>query len=156
MFERILVPVDFNDVLRRPLEIALELARLAHGKIVLLSVIDDSFPNPDIFSFQVPWADYHRYLRDEAQKRLGRLKSEVGGGDEIEIVVLRGHPARTIAKLADEEKHDLIVMATHGGRGLQHVLVGSVTRRVLQSTDTPVMVVHVHPATERGPVSGLV
>ena len=101
MFRKILVPVDFNELARRPLETGLELARLAGGRVVLFSVVDDAFPNPDILSFQLPWADYYRHLRDEASARLEKLSAEVGGGEAVEVCVVRGNPPRMIARFAD-------------------------------------------------------
>ncbi len=141
MFRKILVPVDFNELARRPLDVGLELARLGGGKVVLFSVVDDAFPNPDILSFQLPWADYYRHLRDEALARLENLRVEVGGGDDVEVCVVRGNPARLIARFAQEEQFDLVVMATHGASGLHHALVGSVTRKVLHLAHCPVLVV---------------
>lgn len=145
MFARILVPVDFTDLEPRPLRLAVELAGAAAGaRVTLLSVVDDSFPNPDILSFQLPWADYHRHLRDEARSRMEKLRAEASGGAEIEICVVRGHPARAIVSFVEEEGCDLIVMATHGTRGLQHALLGSVTDRVIRQVRCPVLVVRLH------------
>jgi nucleotide-binding universal stress UspA family protein len=144
MFRKILVPVDFTDVTARPLALALDLAGAPAGRVVLLTVVDDSFPNPDILSFQLPWADYHRHLRDEAQRRLEELTREVSGAGGVEICVVRGHPARTIVRFAIEEACDLIVMATHGTRGLQHALLGSVTDKVIRQVHCPVLVVRLH------------
>jgi nucleotide-binding universal stress UspA family protein len=144
MFRKILVPVDFTDVTARPLTLALGLVGGADGAVVVLTVVDDSFPNPDILSFQLPWADYHRHLRDEAQRRLEQLTREVSGAGGVEICVVRGHPARTIVRFATEEACDLIVMATHGTRGLQHALLGSVTDKVIRQVHCPVLVVRLH------------
>jgi nucleotide-binding universal stress UspA family protein len=145
MFARILVPVDFTDLTPRPLHLALELAGTAgEGRVTLLAVVDDSFPNPDILSFQLPWADYHRHLRDEARSRMERLKAEVGGGSQVEVCVVRGHPARAIVAFAEAERCDLIVMATHGTRGLQHAILGSVTDKVIRQVSCPVLVVRLH------------
>jgi hypothetical protein len=63
---KVVVPVDLNDVSARPLKLALDLTKPASGTVVLLAVVDDFFPTPDILSLQLPWADYHRHLRDEA------------------------------------------------------------------------------------------
>ena len=154
MFRRILVPADFTDVTARPLTLALDLARAGAGSVVLLTVVDDSFPNPDILSFQLPWADYHRHLRDEAQHRLEQLTKEVSGAGGVEICVVRGHPARTIVRFATEEACDLIVMATHGTRGLQHALLGSVTDKVIRQVHCPVLVVRLHdPESPETPAS---
>ena len=148
MFRKILVPEDFNDLAARPLEIAVELARAGGGVVVLFSVVDDSFPNPDIMSFQLPWADYHRHLRDEAVGRLEEMKRLHDGGAAVEVVVVRGQPARTIVEFAESEKCDLIVMATHGTSGLHHALVGSVTRKVIHHATCPVLIVRL-PAPPR-------
>ena len=154
MFEKILVPVDFSDPTPRPLKLALELAHAGRGRVVLLSVVDDSFPNPDILSFQLPWADYHRHLRAEAERRLRELCTQGGGGGEVEICVARGHPARTIVRFAAEENCDLIVMATHGTRGLQHALLGSVTDKVIRQVHCPVLVVRLHEEEPANPHPG--
>ena len=151
MFRKILVPVDFTDVTARPLTLALDLARVGSGTVVLLTVVDDSFPNPDILSFQLPWADYHRHLRDEARRRLDQLAGQVGGGSAVEVCVVRGHPARTIVRFAAEEGCDLIVMATHGTRGLQHALLGSVTDKVIRQVHCPVLVVRLHDPQPSSP-----
>ncbi len=144
MFKTILVPVDFNDVVRQPLEMALELARASGGHVILFSVVDDAFPNPDILSFQLPWADYYHHMREEAVRRLEKLKEESGAGDETEVCVVRGNPARMIVRFAEEEGCDLVVMTTHRTRALRTALVGSVTRRVLHQVEVPVMVIHLH------------
>jgi nucleotide-binding universal stress UspA family protein len=141
VFRKILVPVDFNDLTRRTLDLAVGLARASSGRVVLFTVVDDSFPNPDILSFQLPWADYHRHLRDEAMHRLEGLRHEAGAEREVEVCVVRGNPARMIARFAEEEGCDLVVMATHGASGLHHALVGSVTRKVLHLATVPVLVV---------------
>jgi len=147
MFARILVPVDFTDLEPRPLRLAVELTGAAAGaRVTLLAVVDDSFPNPDILSFQLPWADYHRHLRDEARARMEKLRAEVGGGADVEVCVVRGHPARAIVSFAEAESCDLIVMATHGTRGFQHALLGSVTDKVIRQVSCPVLVVRLHQA----------
>jgi len=73
---------------------------------------------------------------------LGRRGVEGAGG--VEICVVRGHPARTIVRFATDEACDLIVMATHGSRGLQHALLGSVTDKIIRQVHCPVLVVRLH------------
>jgi len=140
MFGKILVPQDFTNLARRPLELAKELAAVTQGEVVVLSVVDDSFPNPDVFSFQMPWADFHRHLRDTAMRKLNALVAEVGvSGAKVQVV--RGKPAAKIVEYAAEEHCDLIVMATQGTRGLRQALLGSVARRVVHEAPCPVMLV---------------
>lgn len=140
MFSRILVPQDFTNVARRPLKLAGELAAVTNGEVLVLSVVDDSFPNPDVFSFQMPWADFHRHLRDAATRKLNALVEQVGvPGAKVQVV--RGKPAAKIVEYAAEDRCDLIVMATQGTRGLRQALLGSVARRVVHEAPCPVMLV---------------
>lgn len=144
MFTKILVPQDFTNVARRPVELARELAAVTQGEVIVLSVVDDSFPNPDVFSFQMPWADYHRHLRDAATRKLNALVEQVGvPGARVQVV--RGKPAAKIVEYASQEKCDLIVMATQGTRGLRQALLGSVARRVVHEAPCPVMLVRITP-----------
>lgn len=140
MFTKILVPQDFTNIARRPLELARDLAAVTGAEVVVLAVIDDSFPNPDVFSFQMPWADYHRHLRDVATKKLNTVTDQMGvSGAKVQVV--RGKPAAKIVEYAGGEKCDLIVMATHGTLGLRQALLGSVARRVVHEAPCPVMLI---------------
>jgi nucleotide-binding universal stress UspA family protein len=144
MFKKILVPVDFCDLAQGPLALALSMLA-PDGELVALAVIDDLCPNPDVFAFQLPWADYHRQLEEEAERRLSDLVARAGAPSNARARVMRGQPARTIVRVAAEEGFDLVVMATHGARGLQHALLGSVTDKVIRQVQCPVLVVRLHP-----------
>ncbi len=141
MFRHILVPLDFNDVAQQPLTLGSQLAQLCQAKLTLLSVVDDSFPNPDILSLQLPWADYYRHLREVAHTTLEEVRDTLPRELSVDIAVVRGKPALAIAQFARENHCDLIIMATHGTSGLQQAILGSVTRRVMYSAPCPVMVV---------------
>jgi nucleotide-binding universal stress UspA family protein len=140
VFRKILVAEDFTNVAYRPLELAVEMAASAGSEVLILSVIDDSFPNPDILSFRMPWADYHRHLREEAMKRLGELIREVGAKG-VKVEVVRGKPAAKIVEFAVAEKYDLIVMATHGSGAIRQAMMGSVTRKVIHEAPCPLLLV---------------
>jgi len=141
VFRHILVPLDFTDIAQKPLEMGAELARLCHGKLTLLSVVDESFPNPDILSLQLPWADYYRHLREAAASTLQEVRDTLPKELSVDIAVVRGKPAQAIAQFAQENGCDLIIMATHGTSGLQQAILGSVTRRVMHLATCPVLVV---------------
>jgi nucleotide-binding universal stress UspA family protein len=63
------------------------------------------------------------------------------GVEEVETVLKTGTPAKAILDFVDEAKIDLIVMGTHGRRGLDRVLLGSVTEEVVRLSRVPVMTV---------------
>jgi nucleotide-binding universal stress UspA family protein len=141
VFRHILVPLDFSDIAEPPVKLGAELARTCRAKLTLLSVVDDSFPNPDILSLQLPWADYYRHLREQARTSLEEVRDTLPKELPVEIAVVRGKPAQAIAQFAAEAGCDLIVMATHGTSGLQQAILGSVTRRVMYLAPCPVLVV---------------
>ena len=145
MFNKILVPIDASRFDEHPVEIAFGLARQGGGKVVLLHVVDDSFPNPDILSFQLPWADYYTHLREVSERRLDEIREELGAGVHTDIVVVHGQPAKKIVEFVESEQADLVVMATHATKGLHHALLGSVTDRVIRLVSCPVMVVRWQP-----------
>ncbi len=147
---RILVPVDVGDPRRRPFEMAVQLARLNDATVILLAVIDDTFPYPDIFSFHSPTEDYHRSLRDRALGILKGLASESPSTVEIDMIVSRGKPARVIVDVAEEENVDLIIMRTRGTRGLEHAMLGSVADKVLRLTPCPILIIPDRPRTRKG------
>ncbi len=149
MFRHILVPLDCNDMATQPVSIGAELAGVCHAKLTLLSVVDDSFPNPDILSLQLPWADYYRHLREAAQASLEDVRDTLPKDLAVEVAVVRGKPAPAIARFAEENACDLIIMATHGTSGLQQAILGSVTRRVMYLAPCPVMIVKFGHAHEK-------
>ncbi len=138
---RILVPIDVGDPRRRPFEMAVQLAGLNGATVLLLAVIDDSFPYPDIFSFHSPNEDYYRSLRDRALEILKELASEAPSTLEIDMIVSRGKPARVIVEVAEEENIDLIIMRTRGTRGFEHAVLGSVADKVLRLTPCPILII---------------
>jgi nucleotide-binding universal stress UspA family protein len=87
---------------------------------------------------------YERESKIQAEQFLNFIKktaekAEVGCETEY---ATSDHPYETIIKTAENRGCDLIVMASHGRRGVQGVLIGSETQKVLTHTKTPVLVVH--------------
>lgn len=141
---RILVPVDVSDFRRETFDLGVRLAAINGAQVILLTVIDDRFPYPDIFSFQNPSEDFFKHVRTRAGEVLKEAIDAVPEGVEVRPMVARGRPPRVIVEVADEEDVDVIIMASHTKRGLEHAILGSVTDRVLRTTSRPVLVVPVH------------
>lgn len=147
---RILVPVDVGNFSRRPFDLAVQLAKLNGADLVLLAVVEDTFPYPDIFSFHSPNEDYYRSIRSRALTTLQEVVDETPSNLKVEIMVSRGRPARVIVDVAAEEKADLIIMNTHGTRGLEHAILGSVTDKVLRMAPCPVLVIPLRRRKAKG------
>lgn len=136
--ERVLFPTDFSDTADEALAQAAEAARFFSAELSVLHVVQswpaDSLPRDDEKSFEA----LVRALEKEAHDRITAL-GEVPAVT-VERAVRRGDDvAPTILAFAEEVGADMIVMATHGRRGLRKWLVGSVTQEVLREADRPVL-----------------
>ena len=83
---------------------------------------------------------------EEQPAELRRFMGAANDTSSTEIVVERGDAATEILRQAIERKVDLIVMSTHGRTGLRHVLLGSVTEKIIRNASCPVLVVPPHAA----------
>ena len=144
----ILVPIDLSEHSRKALACAADLGVCFHSRLVVLTVIEDRFPYPDLFSFDHPTEDFYKVMRERAHQELKKLVEHLPHiKAQADLYVTRGHPAEKIVEVAAREKADLIVMGTHGTSGLSHALLGSVTDKVLHRAPCPVLVVR-HSAHE--------
>lgn len=134
-FRRIICPVDFSAATEAALTVAATLAHAYEAELMLLHVLD--FPHET-----VALERYYLEIEDEARRRLGELGHDAGfAGLRVRGDVLRGTPYDAIARFAERESAELIVMATHGRTGLDRLIVGSVTERVARTSPCPVLTV---------------
>ncbi len=133
MFGKILCPVDLASHSAAALEIVRKLAEQNHATVSLVHVVSSPLPGP--LELVPDWERTVNY-------RLGRIAQKFFG-DQIrwDTVVLRGDPAGEILRVADDLDADLIVMATHGHKGINRLLLGSVAEQVVRKSRIPVMTV---------------
>lgn len=140
MYEKVLVPLDGSELAECVLPQVRDLAREgAVGEIILLNVVEVpsvwvaegldfiSLKNNQITAKQKYLADLH-----------ARLSSE---GMKVKAEVLEGETAHLINDYAKENHVDLIVIATHGYKGIRRVMFGSVALRVLHDAHVPVLLI---------------
>ena len=151
MFTRILVPTDFSP----PSHAALEYARLLAAKfgasLHLLHVVDDpTASSAYVADGYAPDSDELREkLLGEARQRLASLLTHAERDScETTTEAIIGVPATTIADYAGCARTSLIVMGTHGGTGLAHLLMGSVAEQVVRTAQCPVLTVRYLPGTD--------
>ena len=133
-FERILCPVDFDDN-SMALDYARELAAHGGGKLFLVHVVMPIPPPPNL-----PIEPYPPASVDKAKVRLeGIAKERLEGKVPYEFCVKVGNPAEEIISTSAEVGAQLILMATHGRRGLKHLVLGSVAERVVRESRVPVL-----------------
>ncbi|GGL62198.1 universal stress protein [Halocalculus aciditolerans] len=138
MYNRVLVPVDGSDPSNRAVSEALALAGHLGSAVVFLYAVDfDGIPAD---SYTPTLADrLHGYGAEVVADAAERAKR---AGVTAETAVVEGTPHRVIVDTARDRDADLIVMGTHGRTGLEHVLLGSVTERVVRASAVPVLTVH--------------
>ena len=143
MYQRILVPTDGSDVTVKAVRAAIGLAKLCGAQLRTISV-KEPFPYSAISEMQpVPPQEFY-----DAQERIAaaRVKVAVDAATAAGIAVTGHtvealHPWEAIIDHAKAQNCDLIVMASHGRRGISALLLGSETQRVLIHTTLPVLVI---------------
>jgi nucleotide-binding universal stress UspA family protein len=134
LFRKILCPIDFDTNSLRALGLAAELARESKTNLYLLHVV----PIPTAADVAVPLLKMETAARTKLE-RIARERVEGGGGYEIDVTT--GEPAVEILRAAKRIGVDLIVMATHGRRGLTHLLLGSVAEQTIREALCPVLTI---------------
>ena len=153
VLSRILVPTDFSPCAGRALEAALELARRHGAQIRLLHVICLQQVDPYSPAFFQPdgRAALHRAEQASHRALAELLQSLDLSGVKIKPATLRGmYEAETIVDTAVHHDFDLVVMGTHGRRGLRRLVLGSVAEQVVREAPCPILTVREeHASTER-------
>jgi nucleotide-binding universal stress UspA family protein len=137
----ILVPIDFQDASLEALAKARDLAPRLGFEVVLLHV------------YTVPVVVYPGFdpivapgLPEEIATAATRALERLAGAQGSPRTLLRaGDPASEILAVIDETKPAMVVMGTHGRRGLTHLLVGSVAEQIVRRSAVPVLTVHAPP-----------
>lgn len=137
--ERILVPVDFSDCSLDALEYAVVVAQQAKASLLLLHVLE---PVSYGLDFTLGHSRTREQLRESWTKRLEELiSSHQLSQVPMESQLRGGFPADSILDSAQTLPCDLIVMGTHGRRGISHTISGSVAESVLRKARCPVIAV---------------
>jgi nucleotide-binding universal stress UspA family protein len=137
--ERILVPVDFSACSLDALEYAVVVAQQAKASLMLLHVLE---PVSYGLDFTLGHSRTRELVRENWTKRLEDLASSLKVTDiPVEVRLRGGLPADSILDSAQTLPCDLIVMGTHGRRGISHAISGSVAEAVLRKALCPVLTV---------------
>lgn len=141
---RVLFPTDFSDASAQAGKYAFSLADRLGAELHALHVVEAIAPTvPEalqrLAAFQ---EDYLKKARDDAAAALAAaLPNDLAGGKKVVRAIRVGAPLGSILEYAKENGVDLIVMGTYGRTGLPHVLIGSVTERVVRHAPCPVLTV---------------
>ena len=141
MYKRILVPVDGSPTSIRGLDEAIGLAKLGGGSLRLVHVLDRVvFPGGETYT-----VDVFGLLREAGERILQKMKAHAAaaGVDASTFLseVLPGRVCDVVVEQAKQFGADLIVLGTHGRRGVSRLLVGSDAEQIVRVAPVPVLLV---------------
>lgn len=143
MFKHVLVPVDGSPTSTLALKYGLGIAKAFDASLTAMTVFD---PYPIMgagLDYTLVQDHYQEAVRAEANATIQAARKQIedeGRTAHVELVESQ-RTWRAILETADTLKVDLIVLGSHGRSGLDKLVMGSVTQRVLQHTRLPVLVV---------------
>jgi nucleotide-binding universal stress UspA family protein len=138
--KKVLVPVDFSDYSKSSLRYAVNFAKRFNAEINLIYVVEPMVYPPDFSMGQIAIPSVDIEMDKRASEELSNLaKKEIPPDIISKTIVKTGKPFIEIIETAVEEDVDLIIIATHGHTGIEHVLFGSTAEKVVRKAPCPVL-----------------
>ena len=148
-YRKILVPLDGSSTADRGLDEAIRMAGLNNGRLRLLYVVDDLSVARAVEGAGTRAGAWQDDLQAEADAVLQRARARaVAGGVEADVCVRESSSGVVFETILDEARRcaaDLIVMGTHGRRGIGRALLGSSAENVVRHAELPVLLVRPAP-----------
>ena len=146
--KRILVPIDFSDYSKNSLKYAVNFVNSFHADLYLIYVVEPVIYPPDFSMGQIAIPSIDAEIDKRAFEELNNLaKAEIPVDVKCKCIIKTGKPFLEIIETAEEENVDLIIIASHGHTGMEHILFGSTAEKVVRKAPCPVL-------TLRDPVKG--
>jgi universal stress protein A len=140
--QSILVPIDFSVHSKNALKYAIPMAEQFKARLHLVYVVEPTIYPADLGFGQVVLPGVEDELREKGAEELQSLiDKEIAGRVAATSSVRTGNPHHEILNEAEERKVDLIVVATHGHSGMEHILFGSTADRIVRHAHCPVLTV---------------
>ncbi len=140
--QRILVPIDFSEHSKNALKYAIPFAEQFHASIDLIYVVEPTIYPADFSFGQIGFPNVEEELRSRGSNELENLiRKQIAKRVPARKIVRTGKPFYEINQYAEERNIDLIIIATHGHSGVEHILFGSTAEKVVRKAACPVLVV---------------
>jgi nucleotide-binding universal stress UspA family protein len=138
----ILVPIDFSVHSKNALKYAIPIAEKFRASLHLVYVVEPTIYPADLGFGQVVLPGVEDELREKGAEELETLiRKEIGKRVSASCAVRTGNPHQEILREADERGVNMIVVATHGHSGVEHMLFGSTADRIVRNARCPVMTI---------------
>jgi nucleotide-binding universal stress UspA family protein len=145
-FKKILVPVDFGESSEHALETAIDLAKSFDGAVTIVHTWE--VPPYAYSAMGVAPMDLHTPMERGAREALDALLQKTREQfPRTEGILKQGVAWREILSAIDEVRPDVVVMGTHGRRGVDRALLGSVAEKVVRMSPVAVLTVHAKAAS---------
>jgi nucleotide-binding universal stress UspA family protein len=133
----ILAPTDLSELSLAGVNYALKLAHSQDAEVILYYVVGiaDNWPRDEFDPVRGLVEDQKHLLERFVRENLSELSAKVKVRQIVEI----GVAYKSIVEKADEEHVDMIIMSTHGRSGFDHMVIGSVTEKVVRRANCPVL-----------------
>lgn len=141
----IVVPVDLDQHTEKLVDFAISMANKLNCELVFFHSVQpiENVAMGEMAMVHFSYEDFNSAHITQAEESLAEfLKSAQEKCEKCRSKVLLGDAVDTILEFAEKENADMIIMGTHGKRGLEKILLGSVAHRVLQRAHCPVLVMN--------------
>lgn len=138
---KILIALDFSQQSDHACDVALEFAQRFAAAVSIVHVVEPIVWAPGLAEALDAQANATQHGFGDLLITAAAKAREVGV-TQIETRLMKGHPFEEITRYAREGNFDLIVVGTHGRRGLDHALMGSVAERVVRTAPCAVLTVN--------------
>jgi nucleotide-binding universal stress UspA family protein len=146
--KKVLVPIDFSDFSKSALKYAVNFVKKFNADLILVYVMEPIIYPPDFSMGQIAVPSIDLEMDKRASDELAKLANkEIPAEMKVSKIVKTGKPFIEIIETAREEDVDLIIIATHGHTGVEHILFGSTAEKVVRKAPCPVL-------TLREPIKG--
>ena len=146
--KNVLVPIDFSDYSKSALKYAVNFCKNNNAEMTLIYVVEPVIYPPDFSMGQIAIPSVNTEWDERAKQELDKLaKEQIPEGVSVKTIIKTGKPFIEIIETASELDVDLIIIATHGRTGVEHILFGSTAEKVVRKAPCPVL-------TLREPVKG--
>lgn len=139
--KKILVATDFSETAEAATDYAVGLAKQLGAELVLVHAYEmPTYAFPEGVVIQAELVDRLAKVSEEALA--SAVKERAKSGVKITSVLRSGTPWREVCDVAEKENVDLLVIGTHGRRGIARMILGSVAERIVRTSKRPVLTVH--------------